>query len=164
MADRSSIERTDATRCYGDSSGRRSDDPSCGAYPAAVRPSLTAIDVFAGAGGLSLGFEQAGFVPVLGVDSDARAMMAYATNFPGTSLVADVGSISGWRSVGRLRLGVMHRSDRWPPLRCVLRRRPRSTRRRAPRAGCGIRSHHSRGEPALFRNGERSRNPLVGIS
>ena len=40
------------------------------------------IDVFAGAGGLSLGFEQAGFAPALGVDSDERARAAYAANFP----------------------------------------------------------------------------------
>ena len=95
MADRRSIEPTDATRGSRTSSGQQTDEPSREVYPAAVRPCLTAIDVFAGAGGLSLGFEQAGFVPVLGVDSDPRAMMAYSTNFPDAALVADVGSISG---------------------------------------------------------------------
>ena len=56
----------------------------------------TLIDVFAGAGGLSLGFEQAGFFPALGVDSDERAMAAYAANFSGgLALAGDVGSLSG---------------------------------------------------------------------
>ena len=57
---------------------------------------LTAIDVFAGAGGLSLGFEQAGFVPALGVDSDERAMTAYEANFRDTAvLVADAEALDG---------------------------------------------------------------------
>ena len=57
---------------------------------------LAMIDVFAGAGGLSLGFEQAGFVPALGVDSDERARAAYAINFPeAAALAGDVGGLSG---------------------------------------------------------------------
>lgn len=59
-------------------------------------PSLTIIDVFAGAGGLSLGFEQAGFVPMLGTDSDERAVAAYADNFPDARAVpADIVDLSG---------------------------------------------------------------------
>ena len=54
------------------------------------------IDLFAGAGGLSLGFEQAGFLPVLGLDNDARAITAYGSNFPGAAMiVADAGSVVG---------------------------------------------------------------------
>ncbi len=57
---------------------------------------LTAIDVFAGAGGLSLGFEQAGFTPVLGVDGDPRASAAFTQNFPfATTLTASVEDLSG---------------------------------------------------------------------
>ena len=57
---------------------------------------LTAIDMFAGAGGLSLGFEQAGFMPALGVDSDERAMTAYAANFPDAAvLAADAVALAG---------------------------------------------------------------------
>ena len=48
----------------------------------------TVVDMFAGAGGLSLGFEQAGFVPVLGVDSDERALNAYGRNFPDSAVLA----------------------------------------------------------------------------
>lgn len=48
----------------------------------------TVIDLFAGAGGFSLGFEQAGFVPTLGVDNDERAVRAYAVNFPDSSVLA----------------------------------------------------------------------------
>ena len=43
---------------------------------------LTFIDFFCGAGGLTLGFEQAGFMSLLGVDADARALNSYAANFP----------------------------------------------------------------------------------
>ena len=57
---------------------------------------LTAVDVFAGAGGLSLGFEQAGFTPALGVDGDERAVAAYAANFPAArTLAGDVAGLSG---------------------------------------------------------------------
>lgn len=57
---------------------------------------FTVIDVFAGAGGLSLGFEQAGLMPVLGVDGDPRASAAYAENFPSASAVTeDAEDLSG---------------------------------------------------------------------
>ena len=57
---------------------------------------LTTIDVFAGAGGLSLGFEQAGFMPTLGVDSDERAMAAYSMNFPNANThIGDVDFLTG---------------------------------------------------------------------
>ena len=57
---------------------------------------LTTIDIFAGAGGLSLGFEQAGFLPALGVDSDERAMAAYSVNFPNANThIGDVSSLTG---------------------------------------------------------------------
>lgn len=95
MASRIATNRTSAVDRDPTLSGQRSSQPNRGDGPDASGPSLTAIDVFAGAGGLSLGFEQAGFVPTLGVDSDERAMRAYATNFPGAALVADVCSVSG---------------------------------------------------------------------
>ena len=62
----------------------------------AVSAQLHVIDLFAGAGGLSLGFEQAGFLPVLGLDDDARAITAYGSNFPGAAMiVADASSMAG---------------------------------------------------------------------
>ena len=57
---------------------------------------MGSFDVFAGAGGLSLGFEQAGFVSMLGVDGDERAVASYATNFPeAAAIAADVRDLSG---------------------------------------------------------------------
>jgi len=54
------------------------------------------MDIFSGAGGLSLGFRQAGFVPKLGVDNDSRAMAAYSANFPhAVSLIGDINRMSG---------------------------------------------------------------------
>lgn len=50
------------------------------------------VDLFAGAGGLSLGFTAAGFDPVLAVEADADAAATYATAHPGTRLV--VGDIA----------------------------------------------------------------------
>ena len=41
---------------------------------------LVAIDLFCGAGGLSFGFQEAGFVCALGIDRDADACETYAAN------------------------------------------------------------------------------------
>ena len=46
------------------------------------------MDVFCGAGGLSEGFRQAGWVPVAGSDVDPDAMATYRLNFPGAAAVA----------------------------------------------------------------------------
>lgn len=47
----------------------------------------TTIDLFAGAGGLSLGFHFAGFAPRLATDFDAAAAATYRHNFPGTAFL-----------------------------------------------------------------------------
>lgn len=65
-------------------------------YGGSMTEQMTVIDVFSGAGGLSLGFEQAGFIPALGVDSDERAITAYAANFPESAvLVANAEDLVG---------------------------------------------------------------------
>jgi DNA (cytosine-5)-methyltransferase 1 len=43
---------------------------------------LRVADMFCGAGGFSSGFRQAGWNPVLGVDTDADSMATYSKNFP----------------------------------------------------------------------------------
>jgi DNA (cytosine-5)-methyltransferase 1 len=50
----------------------------------------TAIDLFAGGGGLSLGLEQAGFEVLVGADSDAWAMETHAANLPGLTWTGDL--------------------------------------------------------------------------
>lgn len=57
------------------------------------RPS--AIDVFCGAGGLSLGLSRAGFDVVLAVDSSEIALRTYQLNLPHATLRADISSTSG---------------------------------------------------------------------
>ncbi len=47
-----------------------------------LRKRPTAIDLFCGAGGMSLGFEQAGFDILLGVDADGHHVATHARNFP----------------------------------------------------------------------------------
>ncbi|WGS50149.1 DNA cytosine methyltransferase [Paraburkholderia sp. D15] len=45
------------------------------------------VDLFAGAGGLSEGFRQAGFAVVAGSDNDPDATATYATNFPEATVI-----------------------------------------------------------------------------
>lgn len=48
---------------------------------------LSVVDLFCGAGGLSEGFRQAGFVVIAGSDNDPDAMATYAVNFPTASAI-----------------------------------------------------------------------------
>jgi DNA (cytosine-5)-methyltransferase 1 len=57
----------------------------------AGRSRPTAIDLFAGGGGLSLGLHQAGFDIVVGADSDDWAMETHAANIPGLTWTGDLG-------------------------------------------------------------------------
>lgn len=50
-----------------------------------------AVDLFSGAGGLSLGLERAGWTVAAAVDFDKRALETHAANFPGMSLHMDLG-------------------------------------------------------------------------
>lgn len=50
-------------------------------------PPLTVVDLFAGAGGISEGFKQAGFKPVAASDIDPDACATYALNFPEAKVV-----------------------------------------------------------------------------
>lgn len=50
-----------------------------------------AVDLFSGAGGLSLGIEQAGWKVVASVDHDRRALETHRHNFPGLALDLDLG-------------------------------------------------------------------------
>ncbi|WP_262269589.1 DNA (cytosine-5-)-methyltransferase [Microvirga yunnanensis] len=49
-----------------------------------------AIDLFCGAGGLSLGLKLAGFDVILGVDKDVNAVASHRANFAGASVQADL--------------------------------------------------------------------------
>src|SRR4051812_2016616 len=56
----------------------------------------TAVDLFCGVGGLSLGLCQAGFRLLGGIDSDEMVLGTYKTNFPGVpALSLDLHSESG---------------------------------------------------------------------
>lgn len=63
---------------------------------------LTSIDLFCGAGGLSLGFERAGFTSVMGLDTNRDAISTYRKAFPNAETVER--SVAGydfrqWRGV-----------------------------------------------------------------
>lgn len=59
------------------------------------RNSLKVLDLFCGSGGLSLGFKQADFEVVGGVDSDPSSMETFARNFPTShALTADISQLS----------------------------------------------------------------------
>ncbi|WP_211329505.1 DNA (cytosine-5-)-methyltransferase [Thermobifida halotolerans] len=50
-----------------------------------------AVDLFSGAGGLSLGLENAGWTVAASVDFDQRALETHRANFPGLALKVDLG-------------------------------------------------------------------------
>jgi DNA (cytosine-5)-methyltransferase 1 len=59
-----------------------------------VGQSLPVISLFCGAGGLDLGFIQAGFTPILAVDKDRAACVTYECNHPGVRVLRrDLSSI-----------------------------------------------------------------------
>lgn len=69
-----------------------------------VRP--IAVDLFSGAGGLSLGFEQAGFDISTAIDIDPVHCATYAFNFPRTSVIcASVQNLTGREIRERAGLG-----------------------------------------------------------
>src|SRR5262245_3217031 len=53
-------------------------------------PRPTAIDLFSGAGGLSLGLRSAGFSILLGADLDGRAVETHTANLGGLGYVGDL--------------------------------------------------------------------------
>jgi DNA (cytosine-5)-methyltransferase 1 len=56
--------------------------------------SIIVLDLFCGAGGLSLGFQDEGFFVAAGIDSDARAVETHAANFLARSCTRDLRGIT----------------------------------------------------------------------
>jgi len=66
------------------------------------RAKFTLIDLFAAPGGMSLGFEMAGFKSVAAVDIDGKGMLTYSQNFPDAEIVvADIRKLSSEELVRR---------------------------------------------------------------
>ncbi|MYA75481.1 MAG: DNA cytosine methyltransferase [Acidimicrobiaceae bacterium] len=65
-----------------------------------------AVDLFSGAGGLSLGLENAGIQVVLAVDHDEHALATHRANFPGLALDTDLSSPEGLAQVVDLLAGI----------------------------------------------------------
>jgi len=62
-------------------------------------PRYKMIDLFAGAGGLTLGFSRAGFEPVLAVESEPDFAATYAANFGAHVATGDIAEIVGSRGL-----------------------------------------------------------------
>jgi DNA (cytosine-5)-methyltransferase 1 len=57
---------------------------------------LTVLDLFAGAGGFTLGFVQAGFVPIFAVEFDKAAAETYETNFGPHCVSRDINEVKNF--------------------------------------------------------------------
>lgn len=69
----------------------------------------TGVDLFCGVGGMSLGFEQAGFDVIAGVDSEPRHVETHSKNFPTCeTLCADLSAISGSQLRSETGIGDSH--------------------------------------------------------
>lgn len=66
---------------------------------AKLPPRPLAVDLFCGAGGLSLGLQAAGFHIVLGVDNDPVALETHRSHFPGLTLERDLSDPRAVREV-----------------------------------------------------------------
>lgn len=87
------IGREDPDGPWGLALGRRKER---GVGSQANGPRLIAVDLFCGAGGMSLGFEQAGFAVVAALDNDPINVETYRDNFPeATTLQQDAAAASG---------------------------------------------------------------------
>jgi site-specific DNA-cytosine methylase len=64
----------------------------------AMRQVPTVVDLFCGAGGLSLGFVQAGYEVVLAVDNNNVALKTYAANLGTHSINLDLSAEIDWPS------------------------------------------------------------------
>jgi DNA (cytosine-5)-methyltransferase 1 len=73
------IDKDDGLACW----QQRIDDPN----------QIIVVDLFSGAGGLSLGFEQAGFFVAAGIDHDESSVMTHAYNFLSKSVQKDISEI-----------------------------------------------------------------------
>ncbi|WP_432593197.1 DNA cytosine methyltransferase [Stenotrophomonas maltophilia] len=70
-----------------------------------AKSGLTVIDLFCGAGGLSEGLRQAGFLPVAGIDFDRNAIATYAKNHPESlPVLADIAEVDGRKLLRELGL------------------------------------------------------------
>jgi len=70
---------------------------------------LSAIDLFAGAGGLAEGFRQAGFSTLAANDFDTAAATTFVSNFPEAAFLG--GSISGISGRKLLRLAGLRKGE-----------------------------------------------------
>lgn len=61
--------------------------------PALIKPTTPVIDLFCGCGGLSLGFEIAGFEVLGGLDSWEPALDTYSSNFNHPAIASDLGDV-----------------------------------------------------------------------
>lgn len=104
---------------------------------------FTVIDLFAAPGGLSLGFEMAGFEVIAGVDVDVRGMETYRYNFPrAKTIVRDIRKLEsrelmkiaeissgqvdvviggppcqGFSTIGRVKIASLVREGKWNHLK-----------------------------------------------
>jgi DNA (cytosine-5)-methyltransferase 1 len=88
---------------------QRSDDLRLAEHPSACTPETfaewcqqrrdagerLAVDLFSGAGGLSLGLEAAGWTVAVAVDNDPKALQTHRHNFPGLALSHDLAEPAG---------------------------------------------------------------------
>ncbi|CAH0190561.1 putative BsuMI modification methylase subunit YdiO [Microbacterium foliorum] len=64
-------------------------------FRSVTRPKIAAVDLFCGAGGLSLGLQAAGISVVAGIDLDPNCQYPYETNIGAKFIQADVSEVTG---------------------------------------------------------------------